>query len=62
MRDGRRPGWRSGITSVLILLSLGSGTLGFVTEATYSVAVVGSFFWLGIGILFALLAVALLLH
>lgn len=61
MQETRRPWFVSGVATILIVLSIASGLVGFLTEATYSFAVVGSFYWLGLGILSALLAVALLL-
>jgi hypothetical protein len=62
MVTGSRPELRRLVARILVVLALITGLLGFFSEATYSVAIVGAYYWLGSGILSALLAIALLLE
>ena len=61
MSFGSRSGVRRLAARVLALVALLTGLMGFYSEATYTVAIVGSYYWLGSGILSALLAISLLL-
>jgi hypothetical protein len=59
MRATSRPRKRWLATALAVIATL-AGALGFFSEATYSVALVGSYYWLGTGILAAILALAVL--
>jgi hypothetical protein len=61
MLAGSRIDLRHLAARALVVVALLTGLLGFFSEATYSVALVGAYYWLGTGILSALLAIALLL-
>lgn len=61
MPAGSRVNLRRLAARVLVVVAMLTGLLGFFSEATYSVALVGAYYWLGTGILSALLAIALLL-
>lgn len=62
MVTGSRPDLRRLAARILVVVALITGLLGFFSEATYSVAIVGAYYWLGSGILSALLAIALLIE